>query len=79
MTSAADGARRRRGARGMARGVRWVRAVRWYLRELTGEAEYDRYCERHRRHHPLAPIPTRREYQTLRSRHREEHPQSRCC
>ncbi|MEU9265535.1 YbdD/YjiX family protein [Streptomyces sp. NPDC048251] len=63
----------------MARGARWVRAVRWYLRELTGEAEYDRYCERHRRHHPLAPIPTRREYQTLRSRHREEHPQSRCC
>lgn len=94
MTSAADGARDGRGVRGMARGARWVRAravqgvargarwvraVRWYLRELTGEAEYDRYCERHRRHHPLAPIPTRREYQTLRSRHREEHPQSRCC
>ncbi|GCB50514.1 YbdD/YjiX family protein [Streptomyces sp. NL15-2K] len=59
--------------------VRWYRSVRWYLRELTGEAEYDRYCERHRRHHPLAPIPTRREYQVLRTRHREEHPQSRCC
>ncbi|MET7651513.1 MULTISPECIES: YbdD/YjiX family protein [unclassified Streptomyces] len=59
--------------------VNWVRGVRWYLRELTGEAEYDRYCERHRRHHPLAPIPTRRAYQVLRSLHREENPQSRCC
>ena len=56
-----------------------ARAVRWYLRELTGEAEYDRYCERHLRHHPLAPVPTPREYQALRARHREDHPQSRCC
>jgi len=86
VTSAADGARDGRAARCVARGMRWVhavlgtaRGVRWYLRELTGEAEYDRYCERHRRHHPLAPVPTRRAYQTLRSRHREEHPQSRCC
>ena len=58
---------------------RWGRAVRWYLRELTGEAEYDRYCERYQRHHPLAPLPTRREYQVLRTRHREAHPQGRCC
>ncbi|MFI6567530.1 YbdD/YjiX family protein [Streptomyces sp. NPDC050534] len=56
-----------------------MRAVGWYLRELTGEAEYDRYCERHRRHHPLAPVPTRREYQVLRTLHREAHPQGRCC
>jgi uncharacterized short protein YbdD (DUF466 family) len=58
---------------------RWTRAVRWYLRELTGEAEYDRYRERHLRHHPLAPVPTRREYEVLRTRHREAHPQGRCC
>jgi uncharacterized short protein YbdD (DUF466 family) len=58
---------------------RWARAVRWYLRELTGEAEYDRYRERHLRHDPLAPVPTRREYEVLRSRHREAHPQGRCC
>ncbi|WP_078907189.1 YbdD/YjiX family protein, partial [Streptomyces stelliscabiei] len=51
----------------------WVRGVRWYLRELTGEAEYDRYCDRHRRHHPKAPLPTRREYDVLRTRRREEH------
>ena len=58
---------------------RWARAVRWYLRELTGEAEYDRYCEQHQHRHPLAPVPTRREYQVLRSLHREAHPQGRCC
>ncbi|MDX5565093.1 YbdD/YjiX family protein [Streptomyces sp. ID05-04B] len=63
----------------MRAAVGWARAVRWYLRELTGEGEYDRYCERRRRHHPLAAVPTPREYQALRSRHREEHPQSRCC
>ncbi|MFG2466258.1 YbdD/YjiX family protein [Streptomyces canus] len=57
----------------------WARAVRWYLRELTGEAEYDRYRERHLRHHPRAPVPTRREYEVLRTRHREAHPQGRCC
>ncbi|MFK4228011.1 CstA-like transporter-associated (seleno)protein, partial [Streptomyces sp. NPDC019890] len=33
------------------RAARWARAVRWYVRELTGEAEYGRYCERYRRHH----------------------------
>ncbi|RZU25654.1 YbdD/YjiX family protein [Streptomyces sp. BK239] len=62
-----------------ASAVRVLRAVRWYLRELTGEAEYDRHCERRRRDHPHAPVPTRREYQALRTRHREDHPQSRCC
>ena len=61
------------------RAPRWARAVRWYLRELTGEAEYDRYCERHRHQHPLAPPPTRREYEVLRTRHREEHAEGRCC
>ncbi|MFJ9626058.1 CstA-like transporter-associated (seleno)protein [Streptomyces sp. NPDC101175] len=56
-----------------------ARTVRWYLRELTGEAEYDRYCERHRRHHPHAPTPTRREHQLLRSRQQESTAQGRCC
>lgn len=54
-------------------------ALRWYARELTGEAEYDRYCDRHRRRHPQAPVPTRREYEELRTLRREEHPRSRCC
>ncbi|MEU6354049.1 YbdD/YjiX family protein [Streptomyces sp. NPDC047072] len=56
--------------------ARWGRAVRWYLRELTGETEYDRYCERH---HPLGPVPSQRDYEVIRARHREERPQGRCC
>ncbi|KUN90907.1 YbdD/YjiX family protein [Streptomyces caeruleatus] len=58
---------------------RRARAVRWYLRELTGEAEYDRYCGRHRLHHPLAPVPTRREYQVPRAAQQESRPAGRCC
>lgn len=54
-------------------------ALRWYARELTGEAEYDRYCDRHRRRHPHAPVPTRREYEVLRTLRREGQPESRCC
>ncbi|MEU8781322.1 YbdD/YjiX family protein [Streptomyces sp. NPDC048637] len=53
--------------------------LRWYVREFTGETAYDRYCERHRRNHPYAPVPTRREYEQLRTQHRETHPSSRCC
>ncbi|MET9832561.1 YbdD/YjiX family protein [Streptomyces sp. NPDC006385] len=56
-----------------------LRVLRWYARELTGEAEYDRYCERHRRRDPRTPVPTRRQYEALRTLHREQHPQSRCC
>ncbi|MFI1866032.1 YbdD/YjiX family protein [Streptomyces jumonjinensis] len=58
---------------------RGLRAVHWYLRELTGESAYDRHCERHRRERPGAPAPTRREFQRMRSRRLEEAPQSRCC
>ncbi|WP_037668284.1 YbdD/YjiX family protein [Streptomyces griseus] len=63
----------------MRRAVRWARAVRWYLQELTGESEYDRYCAHRHRHHPHAPLPTRRQYEVLRAHHRETNPQSRCC
>ncbi|WP_405594740.1 YbdD/YjiX family protein [Streptomyces sp. NBC_01410] len=53
--------------------------LRWYVREFTGEAAYDRYCERHLRNHPDAPVPTRPEYEKLRIAHQEAHPSSRCC
>jgi len=54
---------------------RIMRQLRWYAREITGEAEYERYCARH----PGRPVPTRGEYERMRSRHRETHPHSRCC
>jgi uncharacterized short protein YbdD (DUF466 family) len=56
-----------------------VGGIRWYLRELTGEAEYDRYSDRHRRTHPLVPAMSRREFERQRIDRREQHPGDRCC
>ncbi|WP_432138228.1 CstA-like transporter-associated (seleno)protein [Streptomyces sp. bgisy154] len=64
----------------MRAAVRKVLAgLAWYARELTGEAEYDRYCARHRSHHPLAPVPTRRAYERMRHARREADAPARCC
>ncbi|MGI5491537.1 YbdD/YjiX family protein [Microtetraspora malaysiensis] len=52
--------------------------VRWYLREISGEAEYDRYLERHRAHSPTPPL-SRREYERLRIDRRDADPGARCC
>lgn len=49
-----------------------LRQLHWYVRELTGEADYERYCARH------SPAPTRREYERIRARH-QEGPPTRCC
>ncbi|WP_459183701.1 YbdD/YjiX family protein [Streptomyces sp.] len=49
------------------------------MRELTGEAEYDRYRARHLMNHPRVPVPTRREYERMRTLRREDEPQARCC
>jgi len=58
---------------------RFLGFLRWYLRELTGEAEYDRHVERHRRTRPGTPVPTRREYERLRRDRQETGPSTRCC
>jgi uncharacterized short protein YbdD (DUF466 family) len=53
--------------------------VHWYLRELTGEAEYDHYLDRHRRTHPEAVAMSRREFERQRIDRRGDHPGERCC
>ncbi|GAA1695293.1 YbdD/YjiX family protein [Glycomyces endophyticus] len=53
--------------------------VRWYLRELTGEAAYDRYLERHRLAHPGSPVLPRREFERRRTDRGDAHPGARCC
>lgn len=59
--------------------VRAFRGVRWYLRELTGETQYDRYLERHAREHPgTSPLP-RREFERRRIAGQDPKPGSRCC
>ncbi|MET7301375.1 YbdD/YjiX family protein [Embleya sp. NPDC005575] len=64
---------------GPTRLFRLFRWIRWYLREISGAADYDRHCLRHLREHPDRPIPSRRAYETWRTKRREEHPQTRCC
>ncbi|GGZ49397.1 hypothetical protein GCM10010387_49560 [Streptomyces inusitatus] len=63
-------------AAGLRRGLR---AVHWYLRELTGESAYDRHCERHLREHPGVRPPTPREFQRLLTDREEGRTRARCC
>lgn len=46
-----------------------MRGIRWYLREISGTAGYERHCRRHRERHPGEPVPTRRESENHRSLH----------
>jgi uncharacterized short protein YbdD (DUF466 family) len=51
----------------------------WYLKELTGEHDYDRYLERHRHAHPDAAALSRREFERRRMDERDSNPRVRCC
>ena len=53
--------------------------VRWYLREVSGESNYERYVEHMRRDHPGQPVMSRRDYERRRQDYREENPRARCC
>jgi uncharacterized short protein YbdD (DUF466 family) len=58
---------------------RALRAVVWYLREVTGESAYDRYLEHLRREHPDREPMSRREFERRRIDARDERPEGRCC
>ena len=53
--------------------------MRWYLREVSGEAAYDRYVAHRRREHPGEPVMGRRDFERRRQDAREARPQARCC
>jgi hypothetical protein len=53
------------------------RGIRWYLKEATGEAKWDRYLERCRSEG--AEPMSRRDFERHRAEHKESTPQSRCC
>lgn len=55
--------------------------LRWYVRELTGEAAYDHYVAHARTHDPHAPVMTRRAFERSRTDAREGDPRQgfRCC
>ncbi|MEV6873233.1 YbdD/YjiX family protein [Amycolatopsis sp. NPDC051128] len=59
--------------------ARALHLVRWYVGELTGDAEFARHCARLRQLHPDQPVPTRRAYELARSRRRDHRPIDRCC
>ncbi|MEU8245882.1 CstA-like transporter-associated (seleno)protein [Nonomuraea sp. NPDC048916] len=58
--------------------MRLLGFLRWYVRELTGTGEYDRYLVRHRSH-PHTPLLSRREFERRRSERRDRSPGIRCC
>jgi uncharacterized short protein YbdD (DUF466 family) len=57
--------------------LRAGRGLRWYLRQVTGEAKWDEYVQQCART-GVPPVP-RREFERYRADHREHDPQSRCC
>lgn len=60
---------------------RGASAVRWYVRELTDETAYERYVAHLRGHDPAVRVPTRREFERMRTDQQESDPRSgfRCC
>ena len=53
------------------------RGLRWYVREITGEARWDEYVERCARD-GVAPM-SRRDWERHRADAREHDARSRCC
>lgn len=51
--------------------------VRWYLRQVSGEARWEKYVEGCRAS-GVVPL-SRREWEWRRSDHRDTHPEGRCC
>ncbi|MET9463395.1 YbdD/YjiX family protein [Streptomyces sp. NPDC006544] len=55
--------------------------ARFFVREFSGEAAYDRHVAHARTHDPDAPVPTRRAFERARMDAREADPREgfRCC
>ncbi|MGP3951965.1 YbdD/YjiX family protein [Streptomyces sp. 7N604] len=55
--------------------------IRWFWREASGEATYDRYVAHARAHDPRAEVLSRREFERQRIDAREADPREgfRCC
>ncbi|WP_328927563.1 YbdD/YjiX family protein [Streptomyces sp. NBC_00190] len=55
--------------------------ARFYVREFSGEAAYDRYVAHARSHDPDARVLTRRQFERARTDAREADPREgfRCC
>jgi uncharacterized short protein YbdD (DUF466 family) len=64
---------------GVATLRRALGGVGWYLREVTGEGDYDRYVAHHACHHPGEQPLSRRDFERRRMDERERNPRASCC
>ena len=60
-----------------AHAIKAVRGIRWYLKQVSGEAKWDEYLER-ARSEGVEPM-SRRDFERRRSEYKENNPQARCC
>jgi uncharacterized short protein YbdD (DUF466 family) len=58
--------------------MKFLQAVWKLLAELSGEADYQRYCAHLRVHHPGQTVPSEREFYLARLEERYTRP-TRCC
>jgi uncharacterized short protein YbdD (DUF466 family) len=58
---------------------RAVEAIRWYLREVSGEADYDRYVAHAHQYHGDAPVLSRRDFERRKTKEQRANPTLRCC
>jgi uncharacterized short protein YbdD (DUF466 family) len=63
----------------LAAAGRAARAVRWYVRTLMGDGDYERYVAHVRRTHPGADVPTEKEFWCRRWAEQDANPGARCC
>ncbi|MFJ9126439.1 MULTISPECIES: YbdD/YjiX family protein [Streptomyces] len=61
--------------------LRVARYVRWFVRELTDESAYERYVTHLGETHPGASVPSRRDFERMRTDRQESDPRQgfRCC
>lgn len=51
----------------------------WYLREVSGESDYERWVAHQREHHPHEEPMDRRAFERFRMDDRDRNPRARCC
>ncbi len=54
-------------------------ALTWYVKEVVGENDYEKYVAHLGRRHPGAPVPTRRDFERAKMQRMEANPKARCC
>ncbi len=77
MTDLDRGARSGRPTAGVLH--RAARKMIWYVREVVGENDFQRYVDHLRTRHPDVAPPPRSESERMKTRRLESHPNTRCC